>query len=89
MTHDLTNSHLSAETMQAFLEGELSRRETSATEEHLASCPRCSAELDGWRVLFEDLGGRGFSYDPRYSVGSVVLFRKVERDETLRPYAGA
>jgi len=57
VTHDHTNSHLSAETMQAFLEGELSRRETSATEEHLASCPRCSAELDGWRVLFEDLGG--------------------------------
>ena len=56
MTHDHPNSHLSAETMQAFLEGELSRRETSATEEHLTSCPRCSAELEGWRVLFEDLG---------------------------------
>ena len=56
MTHDPTNSHLSAETMQAFLEGELSRRETSTTEEHLAACARCSAELDGWRALFADLG---------------------------------
>lgn len=56
MTHDHSKSHLSAETMQAFLEGELSRRETTSTEEHLASCPRCAAELDGWRVLFEDLG---------------------------------
>ncbi|MGB1841630.1 MAG: anti-sigma factor family protein [Longimicrobiales bacterium] len=56
MTHDNSKSHLSAETMQAFLEGELSRQETTSTEEHLASCSRCAAELDGWRVLFEDLG---------------------------------
>ena len=56
MTHADTNSHLSAETLQAFLEGELSGRETSTTEKHLAGCARCSAELDGWRVLFTDLG---------------------------------
>jgi len=56
VTHDPMNSHLSAETLQAFLEGDLSRRETSTTEEHLAACARCSSELDGWRVLFSDLG---------------------------------
>ena len=56
MTHANTHGHLSTETLQAFLEGELSRRETSTTEEHLAACARCSAELDGWRVLFADLG---------------------------------
>ena len=33
MTNDHTNSHLSTETLQAFLEGELSRRETSAAED--------------------------------------------------------
>lgn len=49
--------HLSPERLQAFLEGELSRRERASAEKHLESCARCSAELDGWRVLFEDLDG--------------------------------
>ncbi|MDE3003287.1 MAG: zf-HC2 domain-containing protein [Gemmatimonadota bacterium] len=57
MTHDHTISHLSAQTLQAFLDGDLSRREASAAEAHLAACARCAAELDGWRVLYENLGG--------------------------------
>ena len=57
MTHDHTISHLSAQTLQAFLDGDLSRRDASAAEAHLAACARCAAELDGWRVLYEDLGG--------------------------------
>ncbi|MEM7415383.1 MAG: zf-HC2 domain-containing protein [Gemmatimonadota bacterium] len=56
MTRDRAE-HLSAERLQAFLEGDLSKRERSAVEEHLESCKRCSAELDGWRVLFDDLSG--------------------------------
>ena len=54
--------------MQAFLDGELPSRDAAFVEEHLAACARCSAEVDGWRVLFEDLGqlrdvgpGEGFS----------------------------
>lgn len=47
--------HLSAERMQAFLEGDLPQAERSRVEEHLAGCARCSAELDAWRVLFTDL----------------------------------
>lgn len=54
MTRDRAD-HLSAERLQAFLEGDLSKRELAVVEEHLESCKRCSAELDGWRVLFEDL----------------------------------
>jgi anti-sigma factor RsiW len=54
-----TRKHLSAERMQAFLDGELPSGDAAAIEEHLVSCARCSAELDGWRVLFEDLGGLG------------------------------
>lgn len=50
------NEHLSAGRLQAFLDGELPAREVASVEEHLAGCARCSAELDGWRVLFEDLG---------------------------------
>jgi anti-sigma factor RsiW len=45
--------------MQAFLDGEMSLRDAASIEEHLEACARCSAELDGWRVLFEDLGGLG------------------------------
>lgn len=51
------DTHVSAERMQAFLEGDLPTGERSPIEEHLASCVRCSAELDGWRVLFADLAG--------------------------------
>lgn len=55
--NDTTDSHPSAELLQAFLEGQLSRRKLGAVEEHLAGCPRCSGELDAWRALFHDLGG--------------------------------
>lgn len=59
MTDRLSHEHLSAQRMQAFLDGELPSRDIASVEEHLASCARCSSELDGWRVLFEDLGGLG------------------------------
>lgn len=51
-----TDKHLSAERMQAFLEGEIPERDLPSVEEHLHACARCSAEVDGWRVLFADLG---------------------------------
>ena len=57
MKNRLSNEHLSAERLQAFLEGDLPDGEAVHVEEHLAGCARCSAELDGWRILFEDLGG--------------------------------
>ncbi|MGE0159410.1 MAG: anti-sigma factor [Gemmatimonadales bacterium] len=49
--------HLSAEQIQAFLEGDLpiGGRERRRVEGHLAVCPRCTAELDAWRSLFADL----------------------------------
>ena len=54
MSHSTTD-HLSAEQMQAFLDGEMPRKALSAAEEHLAACARCSAELEAWRALFQDL----------------------------------
>jgi anti-sigma factor RsiW len=51
------SEHLSAERLQALLEGDLPGRERRSAEEHVAECARCSAELDSWRVLFEDLSG--------------------------------
>jgi anti-sigma factor RsiW len=56
VTNRAFDEHLGAETLQAFLEGELSRGERARAEEHLASCARCAAELDGWQLLFEELG---------------------------------
>jgi len=47
--------HLSAEVVQALLEGELSVSERARVEEHLAACARCAAEVDGWRTFFEGL----------------------------------
>lgn len=52
-THD---RHIGAEQLQAFLDGALPERDAAAIEEHLEACARCSSELDGWRVLFDDLG---------------------------------
>jgi anti-sigma factor RsiW len=54
-----SSEHLSAERMQAFLDRELSRRDAAVVEEHLGACARCSAELEGWRTLYEDLGSLG------------------------------
>lgn len=56
MSHGMSNEHLSAERLQAFLEGELPPREAARAEEHLAGCARCSAECEAWRLLLADLG---------------------------------
>ncbi len=60
--------HLSAERIQALLDGELTVDERAGLEEHLHSCSRCAGELDGWRALFRGIGdlpvlvpGRDFS----------------------------
>lgn len=43
--------------------------------------------LKGVSAVFETMAAHGFSYDPRYSSGAIVLFRKVAANEKLRPYA--
>lgn len=55
MSNEPNTSHLSAEEIQALLEGGLPAGEARAHEEHVASCAGCSAELDGWRLLFSEL----------------------------------
>jgi anti-sigma factor RsiW len=52
-----SNTHVSAERLQALLDGALPIRDRARVEAHLAVCARCSEELEGWRVLFEDLSG--------------------------------
>lgn len=43
--------------------------------------------LKGVAAVFSAMAARGFAYDPRYSNGAIVLFRRVEEAEILRPYA--
>lgn len=47
--------HLSAERLQAFLDGELPDRDDAAVRAHVDGCVRCRSELDAWETLFEDL----------------------------------
>lgn len=55
MNPHLSRQHLSAETLQALLEGQLAARERGPAEEHLAACAHCAGELELWRTLFQDL----------------------------------
>ena len=57
MKNGTSNEHLSAERIQAFLDGELPGRERAQVEEHLTGCAHCSAEYDAWCLMFEDLEG--------------------------------
>jgi FkbM family methyltransferase len=44
--------------------------------------------LSGVRRLFATMAAQGFVYDPRHSLGAVVLFRKLGVADIVRPYAG-
>ncbi len=48
--------HLDDSTFQSYLEAELDHARRFEVEAHLSSCARCSAQLDGWRLLLEELG---------------------------------
>ena len=58
------HDHLSADRLQALLDGALPPRERARVEEHLGACARCTEELEGWRLLFEDLSAL-----PRHAPG--------------------
>lgn len=47
--------HLTGDTFQAYLEGELEAARRTEVEAHLGVCPRCAAELEGWTLLFREL----------------------------------
>jgi anti-sigma factor RsiW len=79
--------HLSAEQIQAFLEGDLPRDglESRRIEEHLMGCARCSAEVEAWRVLFADLRELAARPLPRPSPGFADrVMREVQVPAPLR-----
>jgi FkbM family methyltransferase len=43
--------------------------------------------LKGVSSVFEAMAAHGFAYDPRFSSGAIVLFRRVQPNEPLRAYA--
>lgn len=52
-----SSKHLSSEILQAYLEEALSGERLDQAESHLSECARCASELEGWQLLFSDLGG--------------------------------
>ena len=48
--------HLTSEQIQEFLDRGLTPQEEARVQEHLSVCPRCQGELEGWSLLFSDLG---------------------------------
>lgn len=56
MSDEPTIRHLSADRIQALLDGELPSREATAAEEHASSCARCRSELVAWRLVYAELG---------------------------------
>lgn len=51
-----SHDHLSAEQMQALLDGDLPRPEALRMEAHVDECARCRSEFSAWQALFDDLG---------------------------------
>lgn len=43
--------------------------------------------LSGVRRLFTTMAAQGFVYDPRHSLGSVILFQRLGKTDIIRPYA--
>lgn len=56
MSNEHIDDHLSAERLQAFLDGELPGREQAAVRAHVDGCARCRTEMEAWESLFDDLG---------------------------------
>lgn len=53
---EVRDKHPSDETLQAYLDDAVRPAERRRVEAHVASCARCTEELAGWSLLFEDLG---------------------------------
>jgi len=52
-----SDAHLSEERIQDWLDGRLPPPDAAAVEGHVGACPRCRAEVEGWRALMGELSG--------------------------------
>jgi hypothetical protein len=88
------NSHVESELL-AYLDGELDDRERTQVEAHLATCPRCAAELERLRALRLELGT---TFDAALSPIRLpaeaderirgLLRQRLERRTARRPWPG-
>lgn len=53
---DRDRIHVSAERIQALLDGALGEPEERTAREHLSTCARCRSELEAWTTLYRRLG---------------------------------
>ncbi len=83
MTNQWKAEHLSAERIQAFLDGLLSRREAAAVQEHAHWCARCQAELDVWMLLFRELEDLP-QLEPSPGFIERVLVQRTAREKRVR-----
>jgi len=90
--------HLTSEQIQEFLDRGLTPQEEARVQEHLSVCPRCQGELEGWSLLFSDLGsleeispgppgGHGPSFDTKASgrPGQGLVRSRGSRRDTPNP----
>ena len=56
MANDGDRRHLTSRQIQELLDRQLTPGEEGLAREHLAVCPHCRAEVEGWQMLFSDLG---------------------------------
>lgn len=69
------NGHLSAQVLQDFLEDALPQGEARWVEEHVGSCHRCSAELEGWRAFMTQLDAMEADVAPSAGFAEGVMAR--------------
>lgn len=74
--------HLTSERIQEFLDRRLTPLEEASVGEHLAVCPRCQSEAEGWRLLFSDLADLP-ELDPGSAFSEVVLGSAPVREGAL------
>lgn len=66
--------HPSDWTLEQLAEDELPPVQRAAVEEHVEACPRCAAEVDGYRALFLALSGMP-RFEPSPGFGEAVMAR--------------
>jgi anti-sigma factor RsiW len=89
--------HIDAETMSAFVDGDLDRAATAAVDAHLAACGVCRARLESMRALLGAVARLPRSVNPpahlwrdvRHAVNADVRTRRRERRWNVAGLAAA
>lgn len=78
--------HLTAERIQALLDGQLPEGDAARDREHLEACARCRAQAEAWEALFLDLGQLP-ELAPTAGFSERVLEALPERSAAALPWA--